>query len=205
MIESVLTIVLGYLLGSIPSAYIAGRMVKGVDIREIGDRNMGAANTFREIGPWAGIVVGVVDVSKGALAVLVAHWASLSDAAVLLSGLATVMGHNWPVTLQFRGGRGEATTAGILLILMPLPMLILLAAGGMCLFATGNVILTSAVIFAPLSLVAWWLNTPPYLIAYGIALPCLVGFTHFLTTRKLPASSDGPAVPGNSEKLQHPD
>ena len=185
MIGSLLTVIFGYFLGAIPSGYIAGHLVKGVDIRELGDRNMGAANTFREIGPWAGIAVGAVDVSKGALAVLVAHWASLSDSLVLLTGLAAVAGHNWPVNLQFRGGRGASTTVGVLLTLMPRQMFILLAAGGMCLFATRNVILTCAVIFAPLSLVAWWFDTPPYLIAYGIALPCLVGFTHFIRTRRL--------------------
>jgi len=192
------TVVLCYLLGSIPSAYIVGHLVKGIDIREVGDRNMGAANTFREIGPWAGITVGAVDISKGALAVLVARWASLSDSAVLLTGLAAVVGHNWPVALQFRGGRGVSTTVGVLLMLMPRQMFILLAAGGMCLFATRNVILTCAIIFAPLSLVAWWLDTPPYLIAYGIALPCLVGFTHFITTRKLPAGSEGRTAHANN-------
>jgi len=196
-----LTIVLGYLLGCIPSGYIAGYLVKGVDIRELGDRNMGAANTFREIGPWAGIAVGAVDVSKGALAVLVARWASLSDSAVLLSGLAAVVGHNWPLMLQFRGGRGVSTTVGVLLMLMPRQMLILLTAGGMCLLATRNVTLTCATIFAPLCLVAWWLDTPPYLIAYGIALPCLVGFTHFVTIRKLPASLDEQVAHANNEKL----
>jgi len=198
MIGAVLTIMLGYFLGNVPSAYIGGRLVKGVDIREVGDRNMGAANTFREIGPWAGIAVGAVDISKGALAVLVARWASLSDSAVLLTGLAAVVGHNWPAALQFRGGRGVSTTVGVLLMLMPRQMFILLAAGGMCLFATRNVILTCAIIFAPLSLVAWWLDTPPYLIAYGIALPCLVGFTHFITTRKLPAGSEGRTVHANN-------
>ncbi len=199
MIGTVLTVVLGYFLGNVPSAFVAGHLVKGVDIREVGDRNMGAANAFREVSPWAGIAVGAVDVGKGALAVLVARWASLSESAVLLTGLAAVVGHNWPIALQFRGGRGVCATVGVLLLLMPRQVFVLLAAGGLCLLATRNVILTCAIIFAPLSLVAWWLDTPPYLIAYGIALPCLVGFTHFITTRRLPPGSEGRAVHVNNQ------
>jgi glycerol-3-phosphate acyltransferase PlsY len=179
-----LIVILGYLLGSIPTAHIAGRVLKGVDIRQVGDGNVGAANAFRQLGARVGVAVGIIDAGKGALAILIAQAASLPLVAVLLTGTAAVVGHNWPVFLGFRGGRGEATTIGVLLTTITQPMLILAAPTMLTLFIFRNVILASAVLFVPLPLVCWWLGVPGMLTAYGVALPCLVGFTHFLRTRQ---------------------
>lgn len=179
-----LVIGLSYLIGSVPTAYLAGRLVKSVDIRQVGDGNAGAANAFRQLGGRVGITVFFIDVAKGALAVFIAQAASIPQVAVLLAGAAAVIGHNWPVFTAFRGGRGESTTIGVLLVLITQPMLI---AGGVAIGALAfsrNVILTSAVLFIPLPLVCWWLGTPGVLVGYGIVLPCLVGGTHFLRTRQ---------------------
>ncbi len=178
-----LVILIGYLLGSVPTAYITGRILKSRDIRQMGDENAGAANAYRELGPRAGVIVGVIDATKGATVILIAQAANMSQAVVMFAGAAAVIGHNWPVFLGFRGGRGESTTIGILLVLVPLPMLILAIPALLVLAIRKNVILASAVLFAPLSLVGWWVSTPVPLIIYSIALPCLVGFTHFLRTR----------------------
>jgi glycerol-3-phosphate acyltransferase PlsY len=179
-----LIVVLGYLLGSIPTAHIMGRIFKKVDIRQVGDGNMGAANAFRQLGAKIGVAVGIIDAGKGALAILIAQAANLSQVAVLLAGAAAVIGHNWPIFLRFRGGRGESTTIGVLLTTITQPMLILAAPTILALIIFRNVIIASAVLFVPLPLVCWWLGVPGMLIAYGIALPCLVGFTHFLRTRQ---------------------
>ena len=181
-----LILVLGYFLGSIPTAYIAGRLLKGKDIRQMGDGNMGAANAFRQLGAKVGIAVFFVDAGKGTLAILIAQTASLPLVAVLLTGAAAVAGHNWPVFIGFRGGRGESTTIGVLLTLIIQPMLIV---GGVAIVAfliTRRVILGQGpFLFIPLPLVCWWLGVPGMLTGYAIALPCLVGFTHFLRTRRL--------------------
>ena len=179
-----LIVLLGYFVGSIPTAYIAGRMLKRKDIRQMGDGNMGAANAFRELGPKVGVTVGVVDASKGALTIIIAQAASLPQVAVLLTGAAAVIGHNWPVFIGFRGGRGEATTMGVLLTLVTQPLLILAGPTLATLVIKKNVILASAVLFIPLPLVCWWMGVPGLLIVYSIGLPCLVGFTHFLRTRQ---------------------
>jgi len=184
-----LIIILAYFLGSIPTAYIAGRMVKGVDIRRVGDTNMGAANAFHQLGKKVGVAVGIIDAGKGALAILIAQAAHLPQEVVLITGAAAVIGHNWPVFLGFRGGRGECTTIGVLLTLVTQPMLILGGISVVTLLITRNVILASAVLFIPLSLVCWWLGVPGMLVGYGIALPCLVGFTHFLRTRRVASTS----------------
>jgi glycerol-3-phosphate acyltransferase PlsY len=178
-----LIIAIGYLLGSIPTAYIAGHILKGEDIRHIGDENMGAANAFRELGSKTGITVGIIDAAKGALAVIIAQVSGMSQTVVMITGAATVIGHNWPVFIGFRGGRGESTTIGVLVILVTQPILILAGPAILTLLIKKNVVIASAVLFVPLSLVGWWVGTPAPLIVYSIALPCLVGFTHFLRTR----------------------
>jgi glycerol-3-phosphate acyltransferase PlsY len=178
-----LIVILGYLLGSIPTAYIAGRVFKKFDIRRVGDGNMGAQNAFRQLGAKVGVAVGIIDAAKGALVIVIAQVTNLPQIAILLAGAAAVIGHNWPVFLRFRGGRGESTTIGVLLATIPQPMLIMAMPSVLTLVISRNVTLTSVVLFVPLPFVCWWLGVPGVLIAYGIALPCLVGFTHFLRTR----------------------
>jgi glycerol-3-phosphate acyltransferase PlsY len=106
-----------YLLGSVPSAYIVARFVAGVDIRQVGDGNMGAKNTFETVGKLAGVAVGVADVGKGALAVAIARHFSLSEEVALLSGACAVLGHDFPLFLGFRGGQGMAAMVGIFSVL----------------------------------------------------------------------------------------
>jgi glycerol-3-phosphate acyltransferase PlsY len=178
-----LIVILGYLLGSIPTAHIIGRIRK-VDIRRVGNGNVGAQNAFKQLGPKTGVAVGFIDAAKGALAIVIAQLANLPQIAVLLAGAAAVVGHNWPLFLRFRGGRGESTTIGVLLATITQPMLILATPSLLALVISRNVILASAVLFVPLPFVCWWLGEPGVLVAYGIALPCLVGFTHFLRTRQ---------------------
>ncbi len=177
-------VILGYFLGAIPTAYLAGRFSKKVDIRRVGDENMGAANAFRELGARTGIAVGLVDAGKGALAVLIARAVSAPEIAVLLSGAAAVIGHNFPVFLNFRGGRGVSTTVGVMYALLTLPMLILTVPAVVVLFLTKNATLASAVLFIALPVVAWWLGIPFHLIVFGIALSCLVALTHYFRTRR---------------------
>lgn len=192
--SSIVAIILGYLLGSFPSAYILGRLLKGVDIRQLGDGNAGAANTFRQIGAGAGIVVGILDVGKGALAVFIAQQLAVSQAVVMATGLASVAGHNWPFALHFRGGRGAATAGGVLALLLPREMSILLAAAAVTLLLTRNATLFCGILFAPLPFVSWWLGAPWSLVTYSVALPVLVGITHFLSIRGAPAT----AIPDNA-------
>ncbi len=182
-------ILLGYLLGSTPTAYIAGRLLKGKDIRQIGDGNMGAGNAFRQLGAKVGIAVFFVDAAKGALAILIAQAANIPQVAILFTGAAVVVGHNWPVFIGFRGGQGESTTIGALLVLVTQPMLIIAGPAVLTLFIKRNVTIASCVLFIPLPLVCWWLGVPGLLISYSVALPCLVGATTFLRTRRAVSTS----------------
>jgi glycerol-3-phosphate acyltransferase PlsY len=171
-----------------PTAYIAGHLLKGRDIRQMGDGNVGAQNAFRQLGAKIGITVFSIDAGKGFLAILIAQAANLPQVAVLFTGLVTVVGHNWPVFIGFRGGRGESTTIGVLLTLITQPMLIVAGPAALVLLLRRNVTLASTFLFIPLPLVCWWLGLPGVLVSYSMALPCLVGFTHFLRTRRVHTS-----------------
>jgi len=180
-----LIVLLGYFLGSIPTAYIAGRLLKGRNIWQMGDGNVGAANAFRQLGAKAGIGVFFVDVGKGALAVLIAQAASIPMVAVLLTGAAAVVGHNWSVFIGFRGGRGESTGIGVLLTLVTQPMLILAGPTLASLLLKRSPAIAGCVLFIPLPLLCWWLGVPGVLIGYSIALPCLMGITDFVKRRQM--------------------
>ena len=145
----VILIVAGYLIGSIPFAYVAGRVVKGIDIRKTGDGNVGAANAFHEIGAGAGIIVMVADVLKGVAAIFLVRAFSSEILTIYLTGVAVVAGHTWPVFLGFKGGRGEATASGVLVVLLPQAMLILLGIALVPFVLTRNTMLLGAILFLP--------------------------------------------------------
>jgi acyl phosphate:glycerol-3-phosphate acyltransferase len=174
-----LILLIGYLLGAIPTAYIAGRVIAGKDIRRFGDENSGAANAYRELGAGAGVLVGVVDAAKGAAAVMIAQASNASIAIVMLAGLAAVAGHNWPVFLGFRGGRGVSTVIGILFSLATIPMLIMTIPTMLILIWRKNVTPSMAFLFIILPLVDWWLKVNPAVIIYGLVLPAIVGVTTY--------------------------
>ena len=119
IVTGAIAIIIGYLLGSIPSAYIATRLAKGKDIRQLGGGNVGGLNVFREVGPWPASAAGIADVGKGAAAVAIAYWLlAVPPLFVLLAGLASVIGHNWMVFLKFSGGKGMGATLGALAVLL---------------------------------------------------------------------------------------
>jgi glycerol-3-phosphate acyltransferase PlsY len=177
-------VVLAYLLGSIPSAYIAGRLSQGKDIRQLGDGNMGAQNAFRQLSPIIGIAVGIIDAAKGALAILIAQAANMPQVTILLVGTAAVIGHGWPIFTGFRGGRGESTTIGVLTVIVFWPMLIAGSLAIALLVIRKSVTQASVAMFVPLPLLCWWFGVPGILVIYSMLLPSLVGATHFLKTRQ---------------------
>ncbi|MBN1163474.1 MAG: glycerol-3-phosphate 1-O-acyltransferase PlsY [Candidatus Krumholzibacteriota bacterium] len=110
-----------YFLGSVPSSYIMGRVIKGIDLREHGSGNLGAANTFRVLGAKAAVPVLLFDVGKGFLAVkIVSILISGSFVYTLIAALVVVLGHNYSVFVNFSGGKGVGTTSGAFLAMAPI-------------------------------------------------------------------------------------
>ena len=112
---NLLILFLGYLFGSFPSGYLAGRIAKGIDIRSLGSGSTGATNVLRHIGKRAAITVFLIDVFKGVLSILVAKYFLLNDSWQVAIGLSTLIGHIWPVWLNWKGGKAVATGLGIFL------------------------------------------------------------------------------------------
>lgn len=113
-IQSILFIVIAYFVGALPVSYLTARLVRGIDLRQSGTRQVGSGNLLRVTRSWkAGVLVGAWDFGKGILMVWLADAAGLGMAGVVLVGLAVIIGHNWPVFLGFRGGRGILTTIGL--------------------------------------------------------------------------------------------
>ena len=112
---ALLLLVIGYLLGAIPSGYLAGRWLKGIDLRECGSGSTGATNVLRNVGKGPALAVFLIDVGKGALAVLMAKSVGLNDWIQVLAGLAGLAGHIWPVWLGWKGGKAVATGFGLFL------------------------------------------------------------------------------------------
>ncbi|MBA7700404.1 Glycerol-3-phosphate acyltransferase [subsurface metagenome] len=179
----VLAIVIAYLLGSIPCAYIAGRLVKGVDIRQAGGGNVGALNVMREIGTVAGFAVLFADMAKGLLAVLIAQWLGLPLLFVFIVGLAAVVGHSWPVWLGFKGGQGAATAMGVLLALVPIEFAISFAIIVLVVLVTSNFRLGMGVGFVFLPLIVWLFGGEVSIIVYSIALPLFCGLKSIPTLK----------------------
>jgi len=123
-----LAIISAYILGSIPTSYIMGRITKGIDIREFGSGNVGATNALRVLGTKIGIFTLIIDIGKGFLAVTVGKLLveDPSDLILIFVGLSAIIGHIFTIFLKFKGGKGVATSAGVFIALVPIPVLITL-------------------------------------------------------------------------------
>lgn len=183
-----LALALAYLLGSVPSGYLAGRL-RGVDIRTVGSRNVGASNVFRSLGRSIGVAVMVADIAKGVAAVLVAK-ALVDDPWPVLAAGAAVAGHVWPVWLRFRGGKGVATGGGVVIALVPLAAAVLFPVWIIAIALTRYISvgsITCAVIFTPL---AWAFDASWPTLVFGGAASTAVLWKHRGNVSRLLAGTE---------------
>jgi glycerol-3-phosphate acyltransferase PlsY len=188
--HTALAVVLSYLAGSIPAAYLAGKS-RGIDLRRYGSGNLGATNVVRTLGWKVGLVVFAFDVAKGAVPVLLLPpWtaAPLSPQVVaILCGVAAILGHFRPIFLRFgKGGKGVATAAGVFFAVAPLPMLAALAVFAVVVLTSGYVSLgslTAAVVLPSLLLVTEGVRSPVFQIS--VLLAAFVFWTHRANIRRL--------------------
>jgi len=183
-----IAIICAYLIGSVPSAYIAGRLRKGIDIREVGSRNVGAMNVFYKVGFWEGLLVLAVDIGKGAAAVALARWLGVPFIVELLAGVAVVVGHGFPVFLNFRGGRGGATCIGVFAFLMPWGIPFYLAIFGVALLLTRYPTLSYSVAFLCFPFIAWLKYNSPELLGFSIGLLLLPGIKYIPRIKEMRAT-----------------
>lgn len=151
MATAIALVILGYLLGSIPSAYIVGRLIGKIDLRNQPDGRISASVVNKRLGVFPFLLVVAMDVGKGALAVVIAGLLSESLIIVLLAGLAAVTGHNWSVFLKFKGGLGATVTYGVLVAIVWWQVLVAAAIGGALYFTVKKSGLSTAILIIVLS------------------------------------------------------
>ena len=171
-IEFVLLVLAAYLLGSVPAAYLATRLSRGVDIRQYGSGNVGVANLWRLTSRWLAILVVIFDLAKGMVMVWVAQEIGLGIAEQVTVGVAAIIGHNWPVFLGFSGGRGILTTIGVVFILMPWGVAIFLTILSFTILVKSSPLPVLAGI-AALPLASWFFGQP---LGIEEPLPVTLGF-----------------------------
>jgi len=174
---------LAYLLGSIPSAYIVGRLLKGIDMREVGDGHIGAAYSYRRLGLAGGIIVGVMDLSKGVIAVLLARWFTDQIVILLVAGLAVALGHNWSIFMRFRGGLGALTSYGVLISLIFWPFLIGISIGGIVYFFIRKSGLSTGIVYGTLPVTLWIYDSSTLVIIFPVFLSLPMLFKYYQITR----------------------
>jgi len=200
MINIIIAIVIGYLLGSIPSAYLAGRLGKGVDIREVGSKNMGAMNVYYEVGRVEAVLVTLADLGKGIGAILLVRWLlGIPPEFDLLTGLtaaAAILGHIFPVFLKFRGGKGAATAIGILIFLMPWAVPFLFIVFAVALLITRNPTFSYSLLLIVFPFVAGFIYVDRYgeplaLVFYSIGLGVFLGIQYIPRIKEMHSKTGG--------------
>jgi len=182
-------ILLAYVIGSIPFALIMARRA-GADLRRIGSGNLGAANVMRASGVRTGLLVALLDVSKGAAGVMIAERLSAAPTAAAAAGVAAVVGHIYPVWLRFRGGKGVATACGVFSVLtpaaMPPALAIFLATVALTKYVSAGSVLATIVV-AP---IAYALGSPAPAVFAASAVAALIVFRHRSNLGRLRAGTE---------------
>jgi glycerol-3-phosphate acyltransferase PlsY len=168
-----------FLLGSFPSGVVLGRLTTGRDVRRFGSGNIGAANVARFAGFKVGAGVAVIDILKGVVPVLIGQWIGLGPAALTAAAAAAVLGHDFSVFLQFRGGKGVATTLGVMLVLAPLATVLAMVCWLIVLGVRGYSSLASLVALALLPIFAGFTGQEPVYVVLASVLFLLSAGKHW--------------------------
>jgi glycerol-3-phosphate acyltransferase PlsY len=196
-------LIISYLLGSIPTAYIVARVRKGIDIRDVDVGNVGAGATFRQIGFVEGLLVLFVDVGKGAAAILIAQALGFDQIWVFAAGFAALLGHCYPVWIGFRGGQGIATLIGVFAVLAPWATLVVLVLIGIALLSIRH-LFASVFIAGPFMPVMIWIFYGSLeLVLYSIFIILFVVFKVISRWKEVPENVGKAQKPELMESIRN--
>lgn len=167
---SISLIILGYLLGSIPNVYIMVKLFTGKDVRKIGSGNVGGLNAMRNVSLPVGLLGGLLDVAKGVLAVFLAQKLGLHEIVPLLTGIAAVAGHNWPLYLNFTGGKGVGTTVGVMSMIKPMVLIPCLIGGVLIALILRESSIGAVAGFLVGTIYLWYTTKSIYSLIFGLIL-----------------------------------
>lgn len=187
-----MALVASYFIGAIPNSYLAGKLFKGIDLREHGSGNLGASNVWRTLGPKVAVPVGILDAAKGAIPVLfIAPLASDARLFALACGIMAVLGHVYSIFVGFKGGKGVATASGVMMALTPLAVLVTMVVWLVLIRTTGFSSVASMVSAAILPLAAWLLHPADRDLVWVQALVALaIIWLHRANIRRLLAGTE---------------
>lgn len=177
ILNYVIVCIVAYFLGNIATSYIVSKRAAKIDIRKHGSGNAGATNVLRVLGVRAAAITFAGDALKGAVAVILGRYLG-GDYGAVLAGLFVVIGHNWPILLKFKGGKGVAATIGSMLAINPLVVLIVIIIGVTILITTKYVSLASitGMIIFPIFMIV--LKQPVEYIAYSFLIAAIAIYRH---------------------------
>ncbi|MDI3540724.1 MAG: acyl phosphate:glycerol-3-phosphate acyltransferase [Thermosediminibacterales bacterium] len=184
MFFKMMSIIISYLLGSISFSYFIAKIWMGIDIRNYGSGNAGATNVLRVLGTKPAIIALLGDALKGIIAVYLGKLTG-DESIMLLCGLAVVIGHNWPIFLKFEGGKGIATSLGVILTISPLSSLILIIIGVFIIYITRYVSLGSITSAIILPFIFYMLHKSGYYLIFALVLTFLALFRHRSNIQRL--------------------
>ena len=186
-----IALIIAYLIGAFPTAYIVARLRKGIDIRTVGSRNMGAMNVFYQVGVVEGLLVLALDIGKGSLAVFVARSLGIPFLVELGAGGAAVLGHAFPVYLRFRGGKGGAPCIGVLGFLMPWGIPFYLGMFLLGLLVTRYPTVSYSAAFLCVPFIAWFVYHSGTLVAFSLLLIVIPLVKYIPRVKEMYASAGG--------------
>ena len=194
--HSLIFVLVAYLFGALPIGLLVGRMVKGIDVRDYGSGNIGASNVWRTLGPLWGVVVFLADFCKGYFPTLLAGRVhDVSPWLPVLVGLAAVLGHNFSPFLKFKGGKGVATSLGVVYGLSPVAAALGFALWGVCLLITRYISVSSMIAAVATSLLLIGLNRDLPHVLFAILVASFVIVKHRSNMTRLKAGTE-PKVSG---------
>ena len=176
--------VAAYLVGSVSPSYLLVRFKTGEDVRQTGSRNAGTLNTYHRLGIAGGLAVLAVDAGKGALAVLVPTLVGAPAWTIFATAPLVLIGHNWPVWLQFRGGKGAAVLLGLSLTLFPVVTAVCLITIALIMIIFRNVVLGAAMGYVLVSIALIIVGTEWQMVLLSILLTVLAGATYLFGFRR---------------------
>jgi glycerol-3-phosphate acyltransferase PlsY len=187
--QIVIAVVLAYLLGSVPFAFLVTRR-RGIDLRHKGSGNLGATNVLRTAGVWPAVIVMLLDVLKGSAAVFAAQAITSGIAAPVAAGLASILGHIYPPWLGFRGGKGVATAAGVFAVLAPAALGIAVVVFVITVVVTRFVSAGSVAAAIALVIAAAVTNAPGPVVAGAAGAATMILFRHRANMERLVAGTE---------------